>query len=301
MARPSGCLTSSTRLSSRSGDGSSATGHDHQGGTRLAARRVAGLPDGPRPCRGAPGSAGCCQLGRAGCAVAAGAVGAGGVRLPVDLPTYNAAAGRVDLTSNRRVNIVDLSELGRDGFAVVAMIPEVGPVGAQVGTDGLAAAIRDHFLTQPAADLLPWKVTEMPPGALGPDDAGAVDLVATVRGLDPSTNRDRAVARHLRGHGPQVDAAIAERFAGVDLEAPLTVQPPAPGRTPPTSDPGPAAAARSGQRAADPSAPATAADAARAASGTPPARASRRPRPWPRRTPRPRPPDASGGPPAPAP
>ena len=220
---------------------------------------------------------------------------------PLDLQTYNAAAGRVDLTSNRRVNIVDLTALGRDGFAVVAMIPEVGPVGAQVGTDVLAAAIRDHFLTQPAADLLAWKVTEMPPGAIGPDDAGAVDLVATVRGLDPSTNRDRAVARHLRGHGPRVDAAIAERFAGVDLEAPLTVQPPAPGRTPPTSDPGPAAAARSGRRAADLSAPATAADAARAASGTPPARASRRPRPWPRRTPRPRPPDASGGPPAPAP
>ena len=63
---------------------------------------------------------------------------------PLDLPTYNAAAGRVDLTSNRRVNIVDLTELGRDGFAVVAMIPEVGPVGARVGTDVLAAAIRDH-------------------------------------------------------------------------------------------------------------------------------------------------------------
>ena len=104
---------------------------------------------------------------------------------PLDLQTYNAAAGRVDLTSNRRVNIVDLTELGRDGFAVVAMIPEVGPVGARVGTDVLAAAIRDHFLTQPAADLLPWKVTEMPPGALGPDDAGAVDLAATVRGLGP--------------------------------------------------------------------------------------------------------------------
>jgi hypothetical protein len=215
---------------------------------------------------------------------------------PLDLQTYNAAAGRVDLTSNRRVNIVDLSELGRDGFAVVAMIPEVGAVGAQVGTDVLAAAIRDHFLTQPAADLLPWKVTEMPPGALDPDDA-AVDLVATVRGLDPTTNRDRAVARHLRGHGPQVDAAIAESFAGVDLDAPLTVQPPASGQIPPTPEAGPAAGARG---AVAPSAPPTATDAASTASETPatPA-ASGRPRSWPRRTPRP--PDASGGPPTPAP
>ena len=214
---------------------------------------------------------------------------------PLDLQTYNAVAGRVDLTSNRRGTVVDLTELGRDGFAVVAMIPEVGLVGARVGSDVLAAAIRDHFLTQPAADLLPWKVTEMPPGALDPDDAGAVDLVATVRGLDPATNRDRAVARHLRGQRAGVDGAIAESFAGVDLDAPLTVQPPASGQIPPTPEASPAAGARG---AVAPSAPPTATDAAPTVSKTPATPAvSGRPRSWPRRTP----PDASGGPPTPAP
>lgn len=149
---------------------------------------------------------------------------------PIDARTYRAAreaaAGR-----GREAEVVALAERGAEGWAVVGRVPGLGPVGALTTSRATADALRHHFLTQPRDALVAWVVTDrrMPV----PRHRPRVDLAAVVENLDPHSARDRVVAGRLRGSDRRVDAAIRGRFAGVDLDAPVTVRPPsAPHRSP---------------------------------------------------------------------
>lgn len=156
---------------------------------------------------------------------------------PLDAGAFQTARDLLT-TGPRWADVVSLAAAGDTGWAVIGNVPGIGPVGAKVATPELAQALRQHMLTQPAADLASWAVTPHPqPAPAVPD---RVDLAAFVEHLNPSRLDDRAVARHLRGMDRRTDAAIRGRFAGVDLDAPLVVTPPAPT---PAGDPpaGPAA------------------------------------------------------------
>jgi hypothetical protein len=160
---------------------------------------------------------------------------------PIDNETFHAARGLASM-GPRWAQVVSLAPLGEPAWAVVGYVPGIGPVGAQTASRPIADAVHHHMLTQPAAELAPWAITDKAyPVPQTPD---RVDLADVARSLDPALDRDRAVARHLRGLHPRVEAAISGRFARVDLEAPLVVRPPAPGEP----------AGRSAQAASGPSA-----------------------------------------------
>jgi hypothetical protein len=72
-------------------------------------------------------------------------------------------------------------------------------------------------------ELTPWQVTPRPTTV--PRLSDSPDLEAFVTNLDPRLPRSRAVGRILRGTSPAVDAAIAARFPGVDLDVPFVVAP----------------------------------------------------------------------------
>lgn len=144
---------------------------------------------------------------------------------PIDAPTFHAARELLS-AGPRWADVTSLAAAGASGWAVVGHVPGVGPVGARVGTQPLAEALRHHFLTQPAAALGAWAVSERAtPVPAIPDK---VDLAAFVEHLDPSSPDARAVARHLRGFDRRTDAAIRGRFAGIDLDQPLVVEPTVP-------------------------------------------------------------------------
>lgn len=119
---------------------------------------------------------------------------------------------------------------------MIGHVPGLGAVGAEVGDKLVADALRHHILSQPAVELTPWCVTDVPDSVRSRQ---AADLAALVEGLDPT--RDRAVARALRGTDDRTDAAIRGRFASVDLDGPLVVSPPT---VAPRSESPPAAAPR---------------------------------------------------------
>lgn len=141
---------------------------------------------------------------------------------PIDTATLREATGLL-ATGDRRADVVSLAALGRPTWAVVGRVPGIGAVGAEVGEKAVADALRHHFLTQPAAELTAWCVTGRPHRIRSRPPH---DLAALVEGLDPARDRDRAVARGLRGTDHRTDTAIRRRFAGVDLDAPLVVTPP---------------------------------------------------------------------------
>lgn len=147
------------------------------------------------------------------------------VPVPLDTVTFHAARGLV-AAGPRWAEVVSLAPVGQEGWGVVGYVPGLGPVGARTPSRPVADAVHHHVLTQPASELAPWAVTDKPRAA--PRVPDRVDLAGFVRDLDPFRDRDRAVARHLRGLDRRSDAAIRERFAGVDLDAPLVVRPPAP-------------------------------------------------------------------------
>jgi hypothetical protein len=147
-------------------------------------------------------------------------------QLPQAIDSRAFEAARKLLSGGPRwAEVVSLAAAGERGWAVLGHVPGVGPVGARLADQGLAEAVRQHLLTQPAAELSAWAVTDrrsrIPPL---PDQ---VDLRAFVKNLDPATNNARAVAAALRGVDEQVDSAIGRRFAGVDLDEPIVVRPPA--------------------------------------------------------------------------
>jgi hypothetical protein len=147
-----------------------------------------------------------------------------GLPRPIDATTYRAA--REIVTSGpREAEVVSLEPTGRSGWAVVGQVPGIGPVGAVTPSKAVADAIRQHILSQPIEELTPWQVTRQPMSV--PNLPHSPDLAAFVENLDPRLNRSRAVARHLRGLDSRVDMAIRGRFAGIDLDAPLVVTPPA--------------------------------------------------------------------------
>ncbi len=171
---------------------------------------------------------------------------------PLDTATFEKASALIGV-GERRADVVSLSSVGRPTWAVVGHVPGIGAVGAEVASQELADAIRQHVLTQPAAELAAWAVGQEPhPGSVD----SRVDLAAFVEGLDPSRHRDRAVVRQLRGVDRRTDLSIRGRFAGVDLDAPLVVEPPATAPRPaarpsaPVASPAQSAVsrARSGQR-----------------------------------------------------
>jgi hypothetical protein len=141
---------------------------------------------------------------------------------PIDAPTFDIARKLVS-DRPRSADIVSLASAGLEGWAVVGHVPGLGPVGARVASRDLADVLRQHLLTQPATALAPWAVTQA--SAPVTDIPDRVDLAAFVESLDPARLDARAVARHLRGIDRRTDAAIRTRFAGVDLDAPLTVTP----------------------------------------------------------------------------
>ncbi|WP_219414200.1 hypothetical protein [Pseudonocardia nigra] len=142
---------------------------------------------------------------------------------PIDTGTYRAAR-EIMSAGPRQAEVVSLESTGRRGWAVVGQVPGIGPVGAVVSSKAVADALRHHVLTQPVQELTAWAVRDRP--ARLPTLSQRVDLAAFVENLNPTLNRSRAVARHLRGLNSRVDAAIRGRFAGVDLDGPLVVEPP---------------------------------------------------------------------------
>lgn len=142
---------------------------------------------------------------------------------PLDRDTFRAARELL-ATGPRTAEVVSLAGAGQSGFAVVGHVPGVGAVGARVATTDIADALRVHFLTQPAAELTAWAVTQGPQRV--PALPSQVDLAAFVEHLDPARHGDRAVARNMRGHSRRTDAAIRGRFANVDLDAPAVLVPP---------------------------------------------------------------------------
>lgn len=163
-------------------------------------------------------AAGRVALGRAG-----GDTATAEIPRPVDAATYQKARELVG-HGRREAEVVSLASTGRRGWAVVGQVPGIGPVGGVVATEAVATALRHHLLTQPAAELSAWAVTERPLRI--PKLPRTVDLAALVENLDPRQLRARAVARHLRGIDRRTDAAVRGRFAGVDLDEPLLVAPP---------------------------------------------------------------------------
>lgn len=142
---------------------------------------------------------------------------------PLDQETF-AQATELLATGPRSADVVALAGLGQSGFAVVGSVPGIGAVGARVPTQQIADAVREHFRTQPAAELTAWAVTRHPQRV--PTLPTQLDLAAFVEHLDPTIDADRAVARNLRGQDRRTDQAIRGRFAGVDLDAPFVVTPP---------------------------------------------------------------------------
>jgi hypothetical protein len=157
---------------------------------------------------------------------------------PTDRETFHAARGLAAM-GPRWAQVVSLAPVGEPGWAVIGYVPGAGPVGARTTSRPIADAVHHHLMTQPAAELAPWAITDREYKV--PETPDRVDLAGVARSLDPASDRDRAVARHLRGLHPRVDAAISGRFAQVDLDAPLVVRPPAPPR--PGSQPASRAAA----------------------------------------------------------
>jgi hypothetical protein len=148
---------------------------------------------------------------------------AGQLPRPLDAATY-AAARELISSGPRSAEVVSLAGAGGQGWAVVGHVPGIGPVGASVGTRDVADALRVHMLTRPVAKLAPWAVSQDP--VLVPTLPQQVDLAAFIGQLDPAQPDHRAVAGALRGANRRTDAAIRGRFRGVDLDAPLVVQPP---------------------------------------------------------------------------
>lgn len=142
----------------------------------------------------------------------------------LDTDTFTAAR-QLLATGPRSADVVALAGLGQAGFAVVGHIPGLGAVGARAASRDIADALCTHLLTRPCDELAPWAVTRTP--QLVPTLPQQVDLAAFVEHLDPARDDDRAVARNLRGDNRRTDAAIRGRFAGVDLDAPAVVTPPA--------------------------------------------------------------------------
>lgn len=179
------------------------------------------------------------HAGRAALANAVGdpGVAAGPSPRPLDADTYRAARGLLAGQLDRQALVVSLSSLGRDSWAVVGFVPGLGPVGAEVTTHDLAGALREHILTLPARELAGWSVTERPL-RLGQDRWGTAHEAAAVADLDPRRAQHQAVARHLRGVSSEVDGAIAERFAGVDLDTASASPAPTPQRAAPPPTPG---------------------------------------------------------------
>lgn len=180
------------------------------------------------------------HAGRTALAHAVGDPRAAAVPLPrpLDADTYRAARGLMAGEPGRQALVVSLSSLGRDSWAVVGFVPGLGPVGAEVANHDLAAALREHILERPARELVGWSVTDRPL-RLGQDRWGSADEVAAVADLDPRRAQHQAVARRLRGLSSEVDGVIAERFAGVDLDAAAAPTTPAPRKatpSPPSSE-----------------------------------------------------------------
>lgn len=157
-----------------------------------------------------------------------------GLPLPLDTATFHAARGLLAL-GPRWAHVVSLAPTGQSGWAVVGYVPGVGPVGARTASRPVADAVCHHLLTQPAVEVAPWAIDSKP--YTEPRLPDRQDLANVVNRMDPRRDRDRMVARHLRGIRPSVDVAIGHRFAGKDLDAPPVVRPPAPAARPPAPQP----------------------------------------------------------------
>ncbi len=121
--------------------------------------------------------------------------------------------------------MVSLAALGRSSWAVVGHIPQLGPVGAEVPTQHLAAALREHLLTRPAEELQGFAVTTRSAG-LGVDRWRTADEAAAVAALDPRREQHAYVALALQGISAELDSAIDERFR--EQAAPRTPTQPVP-------------------------------------------------------------------------
>lgn len=142
---------------------------------------------------------------------------------PLDAGTYTAARGLVS-DGPRSAEVVSLAGIGEQGWAVVGHVPGRGPVGASAPTQDVAEALRTHILTRPVAELAPWAVTDT--ATEMPTLPDRIDPAQAIGHLDPDEAGDRAVAGALRGRDSYIDAAIRDRFRGVDLDAPSVVEPP---------------------------------------------------------------------------
>jgi hypothetical protein len=131
---------------------------------------------------------------------------------PLDTATYQAAQGLLaGQPEQRHAQVVSLAALGRTSWAVVGHIPQLGPVGAEVPTQHLAAALREHLLTRPTEELQGFAVTTRP-ASLGVDRWRTADEAAAVAALDPRREQHAYVALALQGISAELDSAIDERF-----------------------------------------------------------------------------------------
>jgi hypothetical protein len=156
---------------------------------------------------------------------------------PLDLDTYRHTQQLVHDGRDRQIEIVSLTGLGRSSWAVVGQIPEIGPVGAEVPSHHLAAALREHLRTQPATELAGWAITPQP-AHLGIDRWGTAVEAAAIAALTPDREQHRLVAEALRGLSPQIDTLIERhpQSCAPKLDEPTTTDQKArPGTAAPTS------------------------------------------------------------------
>ena len=172
---------------------------------------------------------------------------------PIDAATYQMAEQLHEASTSRRAEVVSLAPQGRASWAVTGYVPGVGKVGAEVANYQQATAIKEHVLTQPADLLADWTVTSQPllldRAAIRDRQSLLVEASQAVRDLDPANPQHIAVAKLLRDSGP-LDAAIRDRFRGVNLDGPVPRPRPDDPR-PTASTPSPPSASSVGAAAAN--------------------------------------------------
>lgn len=143
---------------------------------------------------------------------------------PLDVGTFTAAHALLDQQDSRRVQVVSLAPIGRQAWAVVGRIPEIGAVGAEVSHPHLAESLRRHLLDAPIAELTGWSVTAHPVD-LGTEPRTTGDVAAAVASLDPINEKHRVLATALRGVSDELGRVITKQFPPRPAPAKPAAQP----------------------------------------------------------------------------
>lgn len=176
----------------------------------------------------------------------------GDVPRPLDPQWFEKARDQVSRQQERSAGVTSLRVLGRDSWAVVGEIPEIGRVGCEVATQQQAEATQQLLLTAPSDQLGQFALVDEQPAfasrhtrehSLHQAREQYADLVGE---LDPNNDHHQALARNLLGqHSSDVNNAVLNRFGEQVRTAPDVTEAFAAGERPsstPAASTAPAAA-----------------------------------------------------------